>query len=58
MLAIQHYFFMNLMEKEQNIGIKITKKSQNGLKFSVFYAKRGTVLEKKYTAAGISGSND
>ena len=30
MLAIQHYFFMNLMEKEQNIGIKITKKGQTG----------------------------
>ena len=58
MLAIQHYFFYDLMEKEQNIGIKITKNGQNGLKFSVFYAKRGTVLWKKCTAAGISGSND
>ena len=47
MLAIQHYFFYDLMEKEQNIGIKITKNDQNVLKYSVFCAKGAPSWEKK-----------
>ena len=46
MLAIQHYFFYDLMEKEQNIGIKITKNGQNVLKYSVFCAKGAPSWEK------------
>ena len=40
---------MNLTEKEQNIGIKITKNGQNVLKYSVFCAKGAPSWGKKST---------
>ena len=46
------------MEKEQNIGIKITKNGQNGLNLAFSMQNGAPSWKKKYTAAGISGSND